>query len=180
MSEEPDLIQERDIQDQNRNIPIGEPSGQTQGIPPYMPTSVPAAKSRIMTLAKSAKERFTLFHGGSDPWKARSWMENLVDMYEYMDITDAEKIGLATYHLRDEALTWWKTQKIVFGEQEVTWTSFRGAFEREFFPATFRMSRRQEFFSLKQGERSVTEYNSEFKKLSEFCPQLVAQDEDRM
>ncbi|XP_074556490.1 uncharacterized protein LOC141812359 [Curcuma longa] len=38
----------------------------------------------------------------------------------------------------------------------------------------------KEFLSLKQGERSVTEYNTEFAKLSEFYPQLVAQDEDRM
>ncbi|XP_074562290.1 putative pentatricopeptide repeat-containing protein At3g11460, mitochondrial [Curcuma longa] len=42
------------------------------------------------------------------------------------------------------------------------------------------MAHRQEFLSLKQGERSVMEYNSEFKKLSEFYPQLVAQDEDWM
>ncbi|XP_074592470.1 uncharacterized protein LOC141848333 [Curcuma longa] len=145
-----------------------------------MTTSAPAAKSRIMTLAKSAKEHFTLFHGGSDPWKARSWMENLMNTYEYMDCTDSEKVGLATYHLRDEALTWLKTQKIVIGEWEVTWASFRGAFEREYFPTTFCRTRRQEFLSLKQGERSVTEYNTEFKKLSEFCPQLVMQDEDRM
>ncbi|XP_074556570.1 uncharacterized protein LOC141812477 [Curcuma longa] len=179
-SEEPDLIEEMDIRDQNRDIPIGGPSDQTQGITPEMPTSTPAAKSRIMTLAKAAKERFTLFHGGSDPWITRSWMENLIDTYEYMDITDAEKVGLATYHLRDEALTWWKTQRVIFGEREVTWISFRDVFEREYFPATFRRARRQEFMSLKQGGRSVTEYNAEFKKLSEFCPQLVARDEDRM
>ncbi|XP_074573509.1 uncharacterized protein LOC141829941 [Curcuma longa] len=180
-SEEPDIIEEeRELQDQDRDAPIGEQSPPAQVIPPVRPTSALTDKSRIMTLAKSAKERFTLFHGGDDPWKARSWMENLLDTYDYMDCTDAEKVGLATYHLRDEALTWWKTQKIVLGERGVTWTSFREAFEREFFPATFRKARRQEFLSLKQGERSVTEYNSEFKKLSEFCPQLVAQDEDRM
>ncbi|XP_074576659.1 uncharacterized protein LOC141833172 [Curcuma longa] len=185
MSEEPDLIQERDIRDQNREYSdrradwsMGEPTG--QGIPPPMPTSAPTDRSRIMTLAKSAKERFTLFHGGSDPWMARSWLENVMETFEYMSCTEAEMVGLAAYHLRDQALTWWKTQKTILGTQEISWTSFREAFERQFFPATFRMARRQEFLNLKQGERSVMEYNEEFTKLAEFCPQLVVQDEDRM
>ncbi|XP_074574075.1 uncharacterized protein LOC141830569 [Curcuma longa] len=145
-----------------------------------MPTSAPTDRSRIMTLAKLAKERFTLFHGGSDPWMARSWLENIMEAFEYMSCTEAEMVGLAAYHLRDQALTWWKTQKTILGTQEISWTSFREAFEREYFLATFRRACRQEFLSLKQGDRSVTEYNTKFNKLSEFCPQLVAQDEDRM
>ncbi|XP_042387770.1 uncharacterized protein LOC121979850 [Zingiber officinale] len=57
---------------------------------------------------------------------------------------------------------------------------FHDAFERQYFPATFCLARRQEFLNLKQGDRSILEYNAEFSRLAEFCPQLVAQDYDRM
>ncbi|XP_042415370.1 uncharacterized protein LOC122004571 [Zingiber officinale] len=71
-------------------------------------------------------------------------------------------------------------QKIIFGEQRITWVMFRDAFERQYFPATFCLARRQEFLNLKQGDRSVMEYNAEFCRLAEFCPHLVVQDYDRM
>ncbi|XP_042436914.1 uncharacterized protein LOC122022867 [Zingiber officinale] len=97
-----------------------------------------------------------------------------------MSCTDEEKVELAAYHLRDQAVTWWDMQKTIFGEQRITWTMFRDAFERQYFPATFCLARRQEFLSLKQGDRLVMEYNTEFCRLAEFCPHLVAQDYDRI
>ncbi|XP_042453501.1 uncharacterized protein LOC122038022 [Zingiber officinale] len=97
-------------------------------------------RARIPLLARSVKDRVTLFPGGADPWAARSWLRNLESTFGYMSCTDEEKVELAVYHLRDQA----------------------------------------EFLNLKQGDRSVLEYNAEFSRLAEFCPQLVAQDYDRM
>ncbi|XP_042419061.1 uncharacterized protein LOC122007284 [Zingiber officinale] len=71
-------------------------------------------------------------------------------------------------------------QKMIFGEQHITWLMFRDAFERQYFPATFCLAHCQEFLNLKQGDHSVMEYNAEFSRLAEFCPHLVAQDYDRM
>ena len=102
------------------------------------------------------------------------------DTFEYLSCTEEEKAALAAYHLRDQAVTWWKMQKSLFGDQSITWTLFRDAFERQYFPAPYRMARRQEFLSLKQGDRSVMEYEAEFNRLAEYCPQLVAQDSDRL
>ncbi|XP_074566309.1 uncharacterized protein LOC141822909 [Curcuma longa] len=150
------------------------------------PDPVPVAASRtgdrsqILALAKSVKDRMTLFHGGSDPWLARSWLENLTDTFSYISCTEAEQVELAVFHLRDQAVTWWKTQRTVLGDQSLLWSSFREAFEREYFSEAFCMTQRQEFLKLKQGDRSVTEYHTEFTKLSEFYPQMVAQDRDRM
>ncbi|XP_074588959.1 uncharacterized protein LOC141844884 [Curcuma longa] len=136
--------------------------------------------SRIPLSAKSIKDWLTLFHGGSDPWLACLWLENLTDTFVYISCTEAEKVELAVYHLRDQAVTWWKTQRTVLGEQDLSWLSFREAFERQYFTAAFYLARRQEFLSLKQGNRSITDYNTEFSRLAEFCLHLVAQDNDRM
>ncbi|XP_042455375.1 uncharacterized protein LOC122040072 [Zingiber officinale] len=137
-------------------------------------------RARIPLLARSVKDRFTLYLGGADPWASRSWLKNVESTFEYLSCTDEEKVELAAYHLRDQAVTWWDMQKTIFGEQRITWAMFRDAFERQYFPATFCLARRQEFLNLKQGDRSVMEYNAEFCRLAEFCPHLVAQDYDRM
>ncbi|XP_042437071.1 uncharacterized protein LOC122023038 [Zingiber officinale] len=153
-------------------------------LPPIAPT--PAATSwtrdraRIPLLARSVKDRFTLFHGVPDPSIACSWLGNVEDTFEYLSRTEEEKAELAAYHLRDQAVTWWKMQKTFFGDQSITWTLFRDAFERQYFPAPYRMARRQEFLHLKQGDRSVMEYDAKFNRLAEYCPHLVAQESDRM
>ncbi|XP_042408598.1 uncharacterized protein LOC121997962 [Zingiber officinale] len=137
-------------------------------------------QARIPLLARSIKDRFTLFQGSADPWVAHSWLKNLESTFGYMNCTDEEKVELAAYHLRDQAVTWWDMHKMIFGERHTTWSMFRDAFERQYFPATFCLARRQEFLNLKQGDRSVMEYNAEFSRLTDVCPYLVTQDYDRM
>ncbi|XP_042444049.1 uncharacterized protein LOC122029171 [Zingiber officinale] len=127
-------------------------------------------RARIPLLARSVKDRVTLFSGGADPWAARSWLRKLERTFGYMSYTYEDKVELAAYHLRDRAVTWCDMQKMIFGEQHITWMMFRDAFERQYFPATFCLARRQEFLNLKQGDRSVLEYNAEFIRLREFCP----------
>ncbi|XP_074566082.1 uncharacterized protein LOC141822601 [Curcuma longa] len=128
----------------------------------------------------------TSFHGESDSWLARSWLENVIDTFAYISCTEAEQVELATYHLRVQAVTWWKTQRTVLREQGLSWLSFREAFEREYLSVAFCMAQRQEFLSLKQvmrvpqGDRSVTDYHTKFSRLAEFCPHLIAQDSDRI
>ncbi|XP_042426166.1 uncharacterized protein LOC122014037 [Zingiber officinale] len=177
--------------DSSRQTPqasIRDPGFQPQWVPPTLPpvAPTPAATSwtrdraRIPLLARSVKDRFTFFHGVPDPSIARSWLGNVEDTFEYLSCTEEEKVELAAYHLRDQAVTWWKMQKTLFGDQSITWTLFREAFERQYFPAPYRMARRQEFLHLKQGDRSVMEYDAEFNQLAEYCPHLVAQESDRL
>ncbi|XP_074589050.1 uncharacterized protein LOC141844960 [Curcuma longa] len=137
-------------------------------------------RSRILALAKSVKDRMTLFHGNSDPWLARSWLENVMDTFTYITCTEAEQVELAVFYLRDQAVTWWKTQRTILGDRSSSWSVFREAFEKEYFSEAFCMTQRQEFLNLKQGDRSVAEYHKQFLKLSEFCPEMVAQDRSRM
>ncbi|XP_042444028.1 uncharacterized protein LOC122029146 [Zingiber officinale] len=126
----------------DRNPPIStrERELQTPGVPPSIPPP-----------------------DTTDPWVACSWLKNLESTFGYMKCIDEEKVELATYHLQDQAVTWWDMQKTIFGEQHVTWSMYR-----------------EEFLNLKQGDRSVMEYNVEFSRLAEFCPHLVAQDYDQM
>ncbi|XP_042451818.1 uncharacterized protein LOC122036534 [Zingiber officinale] len=110
-------------------------------------------RAHIPLLARSVKDRVTLYPGGAYPWAARSWLKNLESTFGYMSCTDEEKVELAVYHLRDQVVTWWDMQKTIFEEQYITWSMFRDAFEWQYFPATFCLARRQEFLNLKQDDR---------------------------
>ncbi|XP_042432594.1 uncharacterized protein LOC122019163 [Zingiber officinale] len=177
-----------DSHGQTHQVPMRDQGFQPQVVSPILPPVVPTPaatpwvrdRAHIPLLARSVKDRFTLFHGVPDPSVAHSWLRNVEDTFEYLSCTEEEKVELAAYHLRDQAVTWWKLQKVLLGDQSITWTLFRDAFERQYFPAPYRMARRQEFLNLKQGERSVMEYDAEFNRLAEYCPQLVAQDSDRL
>ncbi|XP_042423153.1 uncharacterized protein LOC122010725 [Zingiber officinale] len=89
--------------------------GQTEGQPhlvaaqvavPAIPTaSFIMEKARIPLLASSAKDRFMLFHGGTDPWVARTWLEDIEATFGYMSCSDTEKVELAAYHFRGQAST---------------------------------------------------------------------------
>ncbi|XP_042412585.1 uncharacterized protein LOC122001747 [Zingiber officinale] len=179
---------EIDSRGQTPQVPMRAPGFQPQAVSPILPPVVPTPaatpwvrdRAHIPLLARSVKDRFTLFHGVPDPTVARSWLGNVEDTFEYLSCTEEEKADLAAYHLRDQAVTWWKMQKTLFGDQSITWTLFRDAFERQYFPAPYRMARRQEFLQLKQGDRSVMEYDAEFNRLAEYCLHLVAQESDRL
>ncbi|XP_042446277.1 uncharacterized protein LOC122031197 [Zingiber officinale] len=79
----------------------------TQGIPSVIPSGVPALattdwmrdRACIPLLARSVKDRVTLYSGGADPWAARSWLRNLESTFGYMSCTDEEKVELVAYHL---------------------------------------------------------------------------------
>ncbi|XP_074586908.1 uncharacterized protein LOC141842807 [Curcuma longa] len=147
------------------------------GIPP---PAIIMEKARIPLLASSARDRFTLFHGATDPWVARTWLRDIERTFGYMSCSDSEKVELAAYHFRGQAATWWEMQQTIFGDQVISWQLFKEAFERQYFPAAFCIARRQEFINLKQGNRSVMDYNAEFNRLAKFCPHMVAQDDQRM
>ncbi|XP_074562827.1 uncharacterized protein LOC141819426 [Curcuma longa] len=112
--------------------------------------------SCIPILTKTVKDWLIFFHGGPAPWIACFWLDSLTDTFEYISCTEVEKVELAVYHLCDQAIMWWEILKTIFEERDLSWSSFREAFKRQYFSAAFCQERRQEFLSLKKGDRSFT------------------------
>ena len=61
----------------------------------------------------------------------------------------------------------------------VTWELFVKGFNDQYCPATYRMDHKNAFLYLKQGQSSVSEYESKFTALSRFTAQLIPTDADR-
>ena len=58
----------------------------------------------------------------------------------------------------------------------VSWEEFRAAFRQDHIPAGLMDIKKQEFFALQQGRRSVVEYVHEFNQLARYAPEEVATD----
>ena len=114
------------------------------------------------------------FDGSTDPMVALSWLddtEKILD--EGMQCPDKDRVRIAGFLLGGSARKWWAYERT---RKRHTWAQFKTAFHTEFCPPAFVKTKRLEFESLTQGSMTVSEYERRFRELSDFCPNLVADE----
>ncbi|KAA3481444.1 Gag-Pol polyprotein [Gossypium australe] len=85
-----------------------------------------------------------------------------------------ECIKCAVSLLRDSAYNWWKTLISVVPRERITWDFFQAEFKKKYISQRFIDQKRKEFLELKQGQLSVTEYEREFVRLSQYARECVS------
>ena len=113
------------------------------------------------------------FCGSPDPTKVNTWLHGIERVFEVMGVTDLQKVSLASFNLKGEALAWWENYRRQLttpadGEAPhvVSWNMFLGGFNDKYYPASYGIDQENVFLYLKQGNRSVAEYEAEFAVLS--------------
>ena len=117
------------------------------------------------------------FNGSMDPMVAFSWLddtEKILD--EGMQCPDEDRVRIAGFLLGGSARKWWAYERTT---KRHTWAQFKTAFHIEFCPPAFVETKRLEFETLTQGSMTVSEYKRRFRELSDFCPNLVADEVSR-
>ena len=71
-------------------------------------------------------------------------------------------------------------EKRRLGKDKVTWETFKKEFLGKYFSRVACEHHEQAFNFLKQGERTVTQYETEFHRLSRFAPDLISTEEARI
>ncbi|KAK8714256.1 hypothetical protein V6N13_149449 [Hibiscus sabdariffa] len=94
---------------------------------------------------------------GLPPGKSEAWLESTVRILGQMECTDARKLGCVVSLLQGDAYTWWTTVTSSMDEDE----------------------KKREFMALVQGSMSVTDYEIQFVRLSQYAPELVPTERDR-
>ncbi|WOL20664.1 hypothetical protein Cni_G29469 [Canna indica] len=112
-------------------------------------------ESRMLRFHQIGKERFGSFGGSTDPMIARRWLAGVEDTFKALRCKEEEKVELATFYLINGAREWWRAQVAARDGADISWAK------------------------LKAGSRTVAEYEAKFDRLSEFCPQMVATEEDK-
>ena len=114
------------------------------------------------------------FDGATDPMMALSFLddtEKILD--EGMQCPDEDRVRIVRFLLRGNARKWWAYERT---RKRHTWAQFKAAFHTEFCPPAFVETKRLEFETLTQGSMIVSEYERRFRELSDFCPNLVANE----
>ena len=90
-----------------------------------------------------------------------------------MQCPDENRVRIARFLLGGNARKWWVYERT---RKRHTWAQFKAIFHTEFCPSAFFETKRLEFETLTQGSMTVSEYECRFRELSDFCPNLVADE----
>jgi hypothetical protein len=128
------------------------------------------------------------FTGTKGEEDAENWMKRMKQIFRIMDVTDKEKLKLATFMLTEEAYHWWESTEriliaiptgIVAAPPVVTWANFEEAFNEKYFSEYYQSEKRREFLLLEQGSMSTADYVTKFTALSRFAPTMVSTEKAR-
>ena len=62
---------------------------------------------------------------------------------------------------------------------DITWDFFRAAYQRKYIGASYIDAQRKAFLNLVQGNKSVSEYEAEFFRLSRYARGVVGTEQER-
>ncbi|XP_028093463.1 uncharacterized protein LOC114293570 [Camellia sinensis] len=151
---------------------------QPQPPPPPVPPPVAQdfhAEDRTITLTREFKNmKPPSFKGGIEPMKTEVWVLGIENLFEVFPCTEAQKVQLAAFTLEDEARRWWMLTRTV--HQGLTWDRFSELFYDKYFPQSMRDKRVTKFETLRQGNKTVAEYEAQFTELAQFAPHMVYTD----
>ena len=137
---------------------------------------------RIENLLEKGEEVYlvTLVAGPVEDEKEQN-MEEIPVVREYEDVFKAleglppsrsnpfsitlEPGSIAVYYLEGDATGWWDSIDRQRGHNITSWESFKGEFERKYFPPEAKHRLERQFMNLVQGDRPVRSYESEFTRL---------------
>ncbi|XP_022930075.1 uncharacterized protein LOC111436561 [Cucurbita moschata] len=117
--------------------------------------------------------------GTVDPIAAENWLEVIETTFHFMNSPPKYEVHCGTYMLKGEAHFWLKgAQKTIIPQGEfITWCQFKDAYLHKYYPITARVKMQTAFLALKQGDRSVEEYDLEFNRLTRFSLAYVRFEE---
>ena len=94
-------------------------------------------------------------------------------MDEGMQCPDEDRVRIAGFLLEGSARKWWAYERT---RRRHTWAQFKTSFHTKFCPPAFVETKRLEFETLTQGSITVSECERRFRDLSDFFPNLVADE----
>ncbi|XP_028109744.1 uncharacterized protein LOC114308371 [Camellia sinensis] len=153
---------------------------QQQQPPPPVPVPPPEVQDyhvedRTITLTKEFKKmKPPSFKGEIEPMKAEAWVLGIEKLFEVFPCTEAQKVQLAAFTIEDEARRWWMPTGTA--HPGLTWARFLELFYEKYFPQCMQDKKVTKFETLRQGSRTVVEYEAQFVELARVAPHMVDTD----
>ncbi|VFQ95156.1 unnamed protein product [Cuscuta campestris] len=109
------------------------------------------------------------FEGKNDPNEFLEWLETVERVFDFKDVSHKKKVKIVALKFRKYASTWWTntcTKRRRNDKEPVsTWVKMRSLLKKKFLPAEYVRENFAKLQTLRQGSKSVEEYNREFEEL---------------
>ncbi|CAA0824465.1 Unknown protein, partial [Striga hermonthica] len=121
------------------------------------------------------------FFGQGDPRIVDEWIQGLEFIFEVMDCPDRYHVICAQLQLTGDARLWWNAYWSMRPDEKAGCTvdMLKELIREKYYPTYYRAEMERQFLSLKQGTRTVDEYEREFTRLAAFVPDLVRTEAQR-
>jgi hypothetical protein len=121
------------------------------------------------------------FSHAPDAMDAQNWLNKMERVFTQINCPEDRKVGLAVDFLDGVAYDWWDmTSKDPRNANPMTWEQFKVHFNRRYFGTAIRDRMKNEFLHLKKGDKTVSEFEQRFTQLSQFVPDLIGTEEERI
>src|SRR3954470_23880682 len=120
------------------------------------------------------------FSEARDPLEAYDWLTEIKKHFNANIVRPVDYITFTSFQLQGAAGSWYSTYKDNKGDAVITWDEFVRDFRAAHIPSGLIKRKREEFLALRQGDRSVQEYNLAFVRLARYAPEEVAKETKRI
>src|SRR4051812_22553935 len=120
------------------------------------------------------------FAEARDPLEVDDWLAEIKKHFKANAVREEDYVTFASFQLQGAAGSWYSTYKDNKGDTEITWDDFVKDFRDAHIPSGLIERKREEFLALRQGDRSVQEYNLAFVRLARYAPEEVSTEAKRI
>src|SRR3954462_3344387 len=120
------------------------------------------------------------FAEARDPLEADDWLAEIKKHFKANSVREEDYITFASFQLQGAAGSWYSTYKDNKGDTEISWDDFVKDFRATHIPSGLIERKCEEFLALRQGHRSVQEYNLAFVRLARYAPEEVSIETNRI
>ncbi|GMN66193.1 hypothetical protein TIFTF001_035254 [Ficus carica] len=177
-------------------------SPQENPVPPVIPqvpevhqeiprnTGVPLAPARVQVNTPLIREdllyeRFRRmkapeFEGPADPIEVDNWLIDIQVIFDFIGLSEQEKVLYASFALKKDARHWWMTVQMRSNVTTMSWQDFVTEFRAMYYNREILAVQQNEFNSFRQGSMTVMEAVKKFEQLARLCQELVPNEAEKV
>ena len=134
-----------------------------------------------MTLTKWLDMNLDKFDGSGTPMDAASWLRTMEKYTDALVMTPQDKVKYVAFQLKGLADVWWEGLRAAWipAHGEPTWDIFVEQFTAKYYPASFKEKMDVYLRNIKQGDKTVEEYDAEFSKIVHFVDHVNRNENEK-